>query len=329
MKLEKNIPSIYCFPQGIGDFLHVLDRFLLGHLEKDYNDKDIFILQYDQQKIILNFLIKKKTNVFLTTDIKKKPLILFKLIFKIIKKKFKLLIIEPNISKKKSLFLSLITRYQQRYTSLDKDLKFTKLNKVTNYDIIYNHIHLSKNKRSLSDYFVKSKNSNQKFNIGISAGSGELEKHKRWPKIYFSDLINILLKYDNNAHIHLYGSDREYKLNKDIYDKVDNKYKHQVLIFKDFDIIKSLNSIKNLDLFIANDNGLSHAAHLMNVRTIAIYGPTDEKDHGTFENRHIVKKNIECAPCYHKMRFGCGNELCLKTLSPEFVFNKFMNVLNS
>ena len=329
MKLEEKKPSVFCFPQGIGDFLHVLDRFLIGHLEKNYNPNDIFIFQYVQQKEILNFLLKKKFNIFLTKELKRNPFVFIKLIHKLLVNKYEYLVIEPNISITKTHYLSSIIRFQKRFSALDSHFKFKNYNKALNYDIIYKHIHLSENTKKLFDYFKNYKKSKKNIKVGISAGSGSLEKHKRWPKSYFSDLINLILKKNNNGvEICLFGSSQEYELNKYIYNNIDNKFKPRVSIFKDFSIINTFKEFINLDLFLANDNGLSHAAFLLNVKTLSIYGPTDENDHGVFSNRYIIRENMNCAPCYKKLRFGCGNEVCLKSLNPDKVYNKLLSITN-
>ena len=39
----------------------------------------------------------------------------------------------------------------------------------------------------------------------------------------------------------------------------------------------------------------------------------------TFQNVKLISRNIECSPCYKKMRFGCGNPICLTKLSVEKV----------
>lgn len=324
---EKKI-NLFCFPQGIGDFLHALDRLILTYFKNHKDEEYVFILQYRQQKEILNFFIGNNFKYILTSQIKKNIYQNFKTIFFILITKFNLIIIEPNISLNKTKFVKLFTRYNQCFSSIDKKLGFQKKFKVNNYDLIRNFLVPNKEIVFLKNFFTTYNYDDNNFYIGISAGSGKLEKHKRWPKEHFSNLINLICNEKNNVKFILFGSEKEYGLNSSIKDNVFKEFHSKIKIYKNFDIIKNFHEISKMNLFLSNDNGLSHASTLLGVKTFCFFGPTDHRDHGNFLNRNIIKINLSCAPCYHQNRFGCGNEKCLKELKPEFAFRQIKNNLN-
>ena len=57
--------------------------------------------------------------------------------------------------------------------------------------------------------------------------------------------------------------------------------------------------ISSLDLFITGDSGSMHIAASFQVPTVAIFGPTKDKETSQWmvDKSIIVKKNLECQPC--------------------------------
>ena len=60
--------------------------------------------------------------------------------------------------------------------------------------------------------------------------------------------------------------------------------------------------ISNLDLFITGDSGPMHVAAAFQVPTVAIFGPTKDKETSQWMNTKnaIVKKNLDCQPCMQR-----------------------------
>jgi len=58
-----------------------------------------------------------------------------------------------------------------------------------------------------------------------------------------------------------------------------------------------------LDLFITGDSGPMHVAAAYDIPTVAIFGPTKEKETNQWKNQKsiIVKKEMECAPCMKRV----------------------------
>lgn len=56
--------------------------------------------------------------------------------------------------------------------------------------------------------------------------------------------------------------------------------------------------LKKAKLVISNDSGVMHLASYLDVPTLAIFGPTDPKKYGPWNNKSLViKEELDCSPC--------------------------------
>ena len=64
-------------------------------------------------------------------------------------------------------------------------------------------------------------------------------------------------------------------------------------------ITELINKIASLDSFITGDSGPMHVAAAFQVPTVAIFGPTKDKETSQWMNKKsiVVKKNLDCQPC--------------------------------
>ena len=78
--------------------------------------------------------------------------------------------------------------------------------------------------------------------------------------------------------------------------------------------------ILRLDLFITGDSGPMHVAAALQVPTVAIFGPTKDKETSQWMNNKsaIVKKNLDCQPC---MKRACPLEHhdCMRLIDADEV----------
>lgn len=72
-------------------------------------------------------------------------------------------------------------------------------------------------------------------------------------------------------------------------------------------------------LVITNDSASLHLASSVQVPTLAIFGPTDERKYGPRAPRHrVVRRRLFCAPCEQALcRF---NHECMRFVAPDEVF---------
>ena len=170
--------------------------------------------------------------------------------------------------------------------------------------------------------------------IGINGNASELALERRYPPLYFVELIENLLNNikDKNINIFLIGSPSEKKyLEDEIYNKLNNK-NGVFLTAGIFSLNASIYLLSKFDLFITTDSGPLHFAYAQNVNIISIWGPCSNL-HYSFPN---YKKDIPinsfvyCSPCIHlTIRPPCnGNNICLQMIYPKNVYIKTIKYIN-
>lgn len=86
--------------------------------------------------------------------------------------------------------------------------------------------------------------------------------------------------------------------------------------------------IRNADIFIGNEGGISHYAAALGTKTYIIYGCTDPTKNMPPKNAIRISKNLPCQPCQFRnmvqkgVNFGCENLKCLKELTVEDVLKE-------
>jgi len=97
------------------------------------------------------------------------------------------------------------------------------------------------------------------------------------------------------------------------------------------DLLDFIAFLKKCSLFITHDSGPLHLAKLAGCPTIALFGPTMPSEKvGLGENIRVLwgGESLSCRPCYDGKTYAkCGNNLCLRFLSPEKVFETAGEIL--
>ena len=152
-------------------------------------------------------------------------------------------------------------------------------------------------------------------NPGASYGSA-----KRWyPKEFADVAINLSSQYD----IIIFGGPDEKDIAKDIekylIEKGVDNYKN---LAAKININELITQISNLDLFVTGDSGPMHLAAAFQVPTVAIFGPTNEKETSQWMNETsiIVKKNLDCQPCM-KRTCPLHHHNCMALIKAKDVLN--------
>jgi len=150
-------------------------------------------------------------------------------------------------------------------------------------------------------------------NPGASYGSA-----KRWSPKGFGEVAKELAKeYD----ILIFGGPNELDIAIKIEDTLKQLrvFNYQNLAGKT-DIDELIHSISNLSFFITGDSGPMHIAAAFQIPTVAIFGPTRDKETSQWMNaqHYILKKNLECQPCM-KRTCPLGHHNCTNLISPKDV----------
>jgi len=129
--------------------------------------------------------------------------------------------------------------------------------------------------------------------VGLHPGSAADYSWKRWPAENFSYIGKKIAK-QHNAHILIFGNSSELKLMKGIRANI-SKHNSSIINNK---LLTSAALIKNCSLFISNDSGLMHVASALDVPTIGLFGPTDEKRTGPRGKHSLALRAPNSSPVY-------------------------------
>ena len=197
-------------------------------------------------------------------------------------------------SSTRSKFLKFCISAKNKY-QFDKN-KYQNRHQVEKYnDFVNDSLSIDSTARKLQIYgynIVKSKKKILGINPGASYGSA-----KRW---YPQEFAKVARELSGEYNIIIFGGPDETDIAGDIEQELINSgvtnYKN---LAGNTTITELINKISNLDLFITGDSGPMHVAAAFQVPTVAIFGPTKDKETSQWMNKKsiIVKKNLDCQPC--------------------------------
>jgi heptosyltransferase-2 len=166
------------------------------------------------------------------------------------------------------------------------------------------------------------------FKVKIAINPSSVWETKRWPKEYFSILIeNLYKKYKEK--IIIIGSKKEIEYNKSVTEKL-NSESYLDLTGKT-DLKELISIIKSLNLFITNDSGPMHIATACDIPIIAIFGPTT-RHLGFFpysKKAIVIEETLSCRPCKLHGSHKCPRKhfLCMKLITPDRVLKEAEKIL--
>jgi ADP-heptose:LPS heptosyltransferase len=86
--------------------------------------------------------------------------------------------------------------------------------------------------------------------------------------------------------------------------------------------------LKQCDLYVGNDSGITHLAAAVGTPALALFGPTD---HHVWAPRRksvsILHGKTDCAPCSREKMQVCLHKRCLETITVEEVYGKAAKML--
>ena len=144
---------------------------------------------------------------------------------------------------------------------------------------------------------------------------------KRWPPSRFAELAGRL--HEAGYQVLIVGSHEE----RPIANEIARKAKAAPAVLSGETTLRQLISlISQVSLFITNDSGPMHIANALQVPVVAIFGPTDFRVTGPFqEPSAIVRKEASCWPCSHRT---CPlDHRCMLDITAEDVFRASLQFL--
>jgi heptosyltransferase-2 len=195
-------------------------------------------------------------------------------------------------------FLKFLISAKNKY-QFDKN-KYQNRHQVEKYnDFVNDSLSIDSTAKKLQIYgynIVKSKKKILGINPGASYGSA-----KRWyPQEFAKVASELSAEYD----IVIFGGPDEVDIAGDIEQAlIDSSVKNYKNLAGNTTITELINKIASLDLFITGDSGPMHIAAAFQIPTVAIFGPTKDKETSQWMNKKsiIVKKNLDCQPCMKRI----------------------------
>ena len=95
-----------------------------------------------------------------------------------------------------------------------------------------------------------------------------------------------------------------------------------IILAKGLTLLQLASVMEGCRLFVGNDSGISHLAAALNLPTVAIFGPTDEKVWSPRGGKtFVVSGGVRCSPCPQERLVRCNDFECLKGIGIERVLD--------
>jgi heptosyltransferase II len=143
--------------------------------------------------------------------------------------------------------------------------------------------------------------------IGVHAGTALFKNHimRRWAPEKFAQLAR-KLKAELGATVVLFGGPDDVDANKIIMQLAGDS----IIEVKTKSIMESVAIMKHVDVFVSNDSALMHIAGGLGLKTVAIFGPTNETYVHPWKTEYeIIHTGIECRPCF---RYSTRPLMCFR-----------------
>lgn len=165
--------------------------------------------------------------------------------------------------------------------------------------------------------------------IGFHVGCSANAQYKRWSLEKWEELVLALKnRYPETTLRFFFGPDEKEEL-------AYFQNNTHIEISTGLSLIETQQAIGKCSLFISNDSGLMHIASLMNVPTISVIGPSDDRRTGAFsEKARILSGQCEYRPCSHNYylashHFHCKQKKiqCMTEVTTESVLKAVEELL--
>jgi len=170
--------------------------------------------------------------------------------------------------------------------------------------------------------------------IGFHPGSAILKNQakRRWEPEKFAELGRKLIE-KNKAKILIFGGPTEDELKETIVKQINLPNAFAV---SSHNLTESAAVMKRCNVFVTNDSSLMHIASALQLKVVAIIGPTNPNYIYPWKTEHkIVSLNLDCAPCfiYSPRPLICFRDdvkfKCIRELGVDRVYIAVMGFLNS
>ena len=157
--------------------------------------------------------------------------------------------------------------------------------------------------------------------VGISPGA-TFGTAKRWPAPRFAELAARLHK-EKGATCVFFGSPRESALAEEVMALAGVP---SISLAGEISLAEFIQLVQGCDLFVTNDTGTMHVAAALGVPTLALFGPTNEKETRPLAPRtKLVTGEAYCRPC--KLRHCPIDHRCMNSITVDRVYRAALPML--
>ncbi|MGE0268521.1 MAG: glycosyltransferase family 9 protein [Candidatus Omnitrophota bacterium] len=156
----------------------------------------------------------------------------------------------------------------------------------------------------------------------ICPGEGRIPL-REWPLEYFTRLVTKILSHDN-TYVLIVGQQDKAERAKQI-TQTQNHPQRCINLMGQTTLQELLALMSVSKALVVNDSGMAHLAALTKVRQFVLFGPETPKIFAPLGERiTIFYSGIPCSPClsvFNHRNSACRDNLCLKDISPEQVYD--------
>jgi heptosyltransferase II len=183
------------------------------------------------------------------------------------------------------------------------------------------------------DYLLKSGIENNQLVIGFHPGCATLKNHikRRWEPEKFASLAKKLINL-HKSRILIFGGPEEEELKSVIASMINDS---AVNIVSTKNLAQTAAVMKRCNVFVSNDSSLMHVAAALQLKTVAVIGPTNPAYIHPWKTEYrIASLYLDCAPCfkYSPRPLICFRDdikfKCITELDVDIVYNKAKEFLN-
>jgi len=165
--------------------------------------------------------------------------------------------------------------------------------------------------------------------IVLNANASQLLPLRRWPIENYIQLAKKLLD-NKDYYIILTGVRSEMPDALAISSAVNN---HRCISLAGKSTIQELIDLYNCaDVLVSNDSAPPHLASLTSIRIVVLFGPETPRLYAPLSvNRDVVYLGLACSPCvsaFSHRKSACTNNLCLKQISVDDIFQRVQTYLS-
>lgn len=206
---------------------------------------------------------------------------------------------------------------RERYVSLVKPFSEKKFDLQT-------EICWSIDEQEKSQQIIQSYQKKNRFLVGIAPGS--VWNTKRWPKEYFTVLLNWLGQ--ENIQVIFIGGGEDRLLCEEI---IGQSTANALNLAGKLSVLESAAVIRQLDLLITNDSAPLHMANAVKTDVIAFFGPTVRR-FGCYPyrpNDRMLEVDLYCRPCSKHGGKKCPEKhfRCMRDIKPKMAFKAIISHL--